>query len=113
MTRRRGPKRADASGLRRAKRTLPSTAAYAGAQFSQNRGSHQCGAQPSLSNIATEVVSPVDDFAAAERQDGDIPVAVSTPSTDNVALGGVLEHHDAFDRVVVNGQIKATVKYEP
>src|SRR5690349_23234318 len=30
-----------------------------------------------------------------------------------MALGRVLEHHDALGRVVVNGQIKAAVKNDP
>jgi hypothetical protein len=52
----------------------------------------------------------VRDFAFAEREHGDIPVGVPTPSIHNVALGGVLEHHDALGHVVVNGQIKAAFK---
>ena len=57
-----------------------------------------------------EVVPPVRDQAIADRKHGDIPVGVPTPSSHNAALGGVLEHHDALGRIVVNGQIKATVK---
>ena len=47
------------------------------------------------------------DLALAEGERGDIPVGVRTPCARDVALGGVLEDHDARGRVVVNGQIKA------
>jgi hypothetical protein len=52
----------------------------------------------------------VRDLAVADGEHGNIPVGVPMPSTHDVALGGVLEHHDALGRVVVNGQIKAAVK---
>jgi hypothetical protein len=56
---------------------------------------------------SVEIVPPVRDLALAEREDGDLPVGLPTPSVDNVAVGGVLEHHDALGHVVVNGQIRA------
>jgi hypothetical protein len=57
-----------------------------------------------------EVVPPVRDLAIADCEHGDIPVGVPAPGTHNVALGGVLGHHDALGRVVVNGHIKTAVK---
>jgi hypothetical protein len=39
-----------------------------------------------------------------------MPVGVPAPGTHHVALGGVLERHDALGRIVVNGQVKAAFK---
>jgi len=54
----------------------------------------------------------VRDLAISEREHGDIPVGVPAPGSHRVALGGVLEHHDALGGVVVNGQIKAALKHD-